>query len=236
MSSSFSRTRLAAVVLPALILPFFGCLLYYGPLLGTPSGTIAYTITKIFTVAWPLVATAYLLGGLRLKERIGRFRDHFGSLSFGLTTGLVIAALGVLAFFFTPIGAAARAESDQLREAIEKFGVMEHYWLFAIFIAVVHSLIEEIYWRWFVFGGLRKLVPLPAAHGIAALGFTAHHVLVLHQFFPSGLAWLLSSMVAVGGLIWTWSYQRQRSLAGIWLSHGLVDLGIMILGWLILKG
>ena len=102
-----------------------------------------------------------------------------------------------------------------------------------MFYSLFHSLLEEYYWRWFVFRQLRRLVPLWPAIVVSALGFMGHHVIVLSEFFKEApwLAWLFSSAVAVGGVFWAWLYERTGSLFGPWLSHLLIDAGIFWVGY-----
>lgn len=102
-----------------------------------------------------------------------------------------------------------------------------------VFYSLFHSLLEEYYWRWFVFDQLKRLVPLPAAILVSAIGFMAHHVIVVASFFgmSSPITWLLSLAVAVGGVFWAWLYHRSESLIGPWLGHILVDAAIFIIGY-----
>jgi membrane protease YdiL (CAAX protease family) len=111
------------------------------------------------------------------------------------------------------------------------------YGLFALFLAVPHSFLEEYYWRWFVFGQLRRVTPTLAAMVISSLGFMAHHVIVIHQFLQQGwpITLFFSLCVALGGFLWAWLYVRSRSLYGPWVSHLLVDFGIMYIGYNLVK-
>jgi membrane protease YdiL (CAAX protease family) len=107
------------------------------------------------------------------------------------------------------------------------------YVLLAAFYSLFHSLLEEYYWRWFVFRQLKRLSPLWVAIVISALGFTAHHVIVLHVFFKDAplLVALLSVAVGVGGCFWARLYARTGSLLAPWLSHLLIDAGIFLVGY-----
>ena len=111
------------------------------------------------------------------------------------------------------------------------------YALMGVFYAAVHSLMEEYYWRWFVFAQLRRMTTLGPAIVISSLGFMAHHVLVLSVYFGWGtfLSLFFSLSVAVGGVAWSWLFHRSRSLFGPWLSHALVDAGIFLVGFEIVK-
>jgi membrane protease YdiL (CAAX protease family) len=126
-----------------------------------------------------------------------------------------------------------------IHEKVAGFGI-DSVWKYAVlaaFYSLFHSLLEEYYWRWFVFRQLRRLVPAWPAIVISALGFMGHHVVVLNEFFKDTpwLVWLLSSAVAVGGLFWAWLYERTNSLFGPWLSHLLLDAGIFWIGYDLLR-
>jgi membrane protease YdiL (CAAX protease family) len=132
------------------------------------------------------------------------------------------------------------AAADKIRSKIAGFGLdsAAQYAGLAAFYALIHSGLEEYYWRWFVFGQLRRLVPVWAAILVSAVGFMAHHVIVLGAYF-GGLSWitlLISSAVAIGGAFWAWLYERSNSLVGPWLSHAIVDAGIFALGYELIRG
>ena len=100
------------------------------------------------------------------------------------------------------------------------------------FYAVVHSFLEEYYFRWFVFGRLRELLRFAPAAIVSGLAFMAHHVIVLYVFLgPSLHTAFLSLCIAAGGFIWAWQYERSRSLLGPWISHMIVDTGIFLVGY-----
>lgn len=108
------------------------------------------------------------------------------------------------------------------------------YVALAVFYALVHSLLEEYYWRWFVFGQLHTLVAPTLAIVLSSLAFTAHHVILLYVYLPG---YVLTAVVpfalgiAVGGAFWAWLYQKTGTLLGPWLSHLLVNAAIFIVGW-----
>ena len=58
-------------------------------------------------------------------------------------------------------------------------GTPARYVALAAFLAVAHSLLEEYYWRWFVYGRLRRYVPMAVAMAVSGLAFMGHHVIVL---------------------------------------------------------
>ncbi len=107
----------------------------------------------------------------------------------------------------------------------------------AVFYALVHSFLEEYYWRWFLFGQLRRLMPVPAAVVLSSLAFTIHHVIVLAAYFGwrSPATAVFSLAVAVAGVVWAWIYHRSGSLLGPWLSHALADAALFTIGHSLLR-
>ena len=103
------------------------------------------------------------------------------------------------------------------------------YVVLAVFYSLFHSLLEEYYWRWFVFRQLRRLDAAVAGDrrlGARRSWAPRHRAARVLSKTRRGSAWLLSSAVAIGGAFWAWLYDRTGSLFGPWLSHLLIDAGI----------
>ncbi len=175
----------------------------------------------------------------------GRFprpgRPRFAGLLPGLAFGLAVAALIFGLYFGLLRDAPLLAEAPaRVRQKVQEFGITSaaSYALFSGFICLAHSLLEEYYWRWFVFGQLRRLLALAPALLLSALAFMSHHVLVLHAFFPGQFLSAvvpLSLAIAAGGVVWAWLYERSGSVWSPWLSHLLVDAAIFAIGWAMLR-
>ena len=185
--------------------------------------------------AFPLVWVARVL-----RERFTWQRPNSAGLVLGLGFGLAVTIFGWLLYAgWLRESAWFAAATEPIQAKIADFG-LDSAWKFialGAFYSAVHSLLEEYYWRWFVFGQLRKLLALWPAIAVSAVGFTAHHVLVLSTYFGwwSAPTLLLSVAVAVGGVFWAWLYARTDSLYGPWLSHAVVDAGIFFVGYQMLS-
>jgi len=154
----------------------------------------------------------------------------------GVVFALAVVAIGVLLYVGVLRDSSLMTPAaEQIRGKLADMGAASPlgYLGLSVFLAGIHSLLEEGYWRWFVYGGLRQRMPVPLANGISSLGFMAHHFLVLAAFFPGQWTWIavFSLAVAVGGAAWAWLYQRTGSLVGPWLSHLIVDAGILAIGY-----
>jgi membrane protease YdiL (CAAX protease family) len=207
-----------------------GAFFYFGAGQGAGTAALLYGGTKLFTVVWPLVAVAFIY-----RERLDILRPDLrrwtAALPAGLASGLLLGGIIVVLWLLSPLGDAAQAAAPRVREKVADLGLLDVYVPFSIFLALLHSFIEEFYWRWFVYGGLRRLLPVATAQILAGLAFSAHHLVILGAYFPLWLALLGTAGVAAGGVFWCRLYERQGSLAGAWISHVLVDVAILAIGY-----
>lgn len=224
------RTALRwALLAPALVVPFTLSFFYFVFFPGTAFGNAFYTAHKIFLVAWPLLAVLLVLREPMIDR--SRPKRHLASMAPGIGFALLVVGLLFLLIHASPLGGVFAANEGKIAARIHDLGVAEHFILFALFLSLIHSAMEEFYWRWFAFGQAKRLMPKGAAHLVAAAGFASHHIVVLSQFFPLGWALALGACVGIGGAFWSWQADRYNSLLGPWLSHLIVDLGLMWLGW-----
>src|SRR5262249_50425418 len=146
------------VLLFAMVLPTAITLLHIVVLSGGGPGNVlqqlAYIGGTVLQFGLPVVTVRDLEGRW---PNLGRPSGK--GIEFGLQFGLAVAA-GMLALYFgllrgTPLFTRTAA---QLSIKLTEFGIAQPlgFALFAVFLMVVHSLLEEYYWRWFVFGRLRR--------------------------------------------------------------------------------
>jgi membrane protease YdiL (CAAX protease family) len=164
-------------------------------------------------------------------------RPNARSLKPALIFALVVAAVMLGGYFGGLRGSSflkntpARLQQKLHEVSMDTPG---RYALLALFLVAAHSLLEEYYWRWFVFGGLRQFLSLVPAMALSSLAFMAHHVVVLYVYLP-GKLWSavlpFALAIAVGGAVWAWLYDRGGSLVAPWLSHLLIDAAIFVIGW-----
>lgn len=124
-------------------------------------------------------------------------------------------------------------DGQQLAAAARK-NQLDDTWkfiFFSFYLITINSLLEEYVWRWFVFRKCETLLPGWLAVLASAGFFTIHHVIALRAQMPWSGTLICSSGVFVGGAVWSWCYLRYRSVWPGYLSHAIVDLAILYLGW-----
>ena len=202
--------------------------LFYAVIIDNPLvARVAYFGLKFFVNTVPLIWFFYF------DCRKLRFPPFRLSACFpGLLSGILIA--GSLVFLYEFV-LAEYVKIDGLYKKASVYGFRNHFFLFAVFLCVVNSGMEEYYWRWFIFGKFRQLVSIPLAAVLSSVSFTLHHIVVLFVYIPDlAMVALFNLGVFTGGLIWAGLYQRFSSFWAIWLSHLIVDVGIMMIVYKIL--
>ena len=218
------KRRDTAVAPVALIMPTLFVLCYFVFFPDPPLSRVFYGLSRAFFILLPLLWVM-----VADKQPFPRPRFKTDGMRAGIISGLVIgiAAISLYANVFQDILPLAKVH--------EKAGQLGFggavFPLFALFIIIANSTIEEYYWRWFGFSKLRVVMrPWPAILA-SALGFAAHHVVILAIFFgwPCGLFFGFS--VGVGGGLWCWLYKRYDSIWPGWVSHAIIDAAVMLIAF-----
>jgi len=221
------------IILVAIVYPTALTFLYFDLLANAPTGVQqgVYALGKVLQFGLPAVWTASVL-----KEKIKLRRPSITDFVWGIASGVIIlvATLLVVRLWLLPGGYLAAAV-DGIHAKIKGMGVdsPSRYIALSTFYALGHSGLEEYYWRWFVFGSLKRRTSLGAAILWSSVGFMAHHVLIVAGFFgwSSPLTYALPLFVAIGGAGWAWLYHHTGSLYGPWISHLFVDAAIFFIGF-----
>ncbi|MEM9481458.1 MAG: CPBP family intramembrane glutamic endopeptidase [Verrucomicrobiota bacterium] len=233
LSDKVHKTRLWIALVPALVVPSLGALIYFVWWSGTPMGQAAMVVTKVFGLIWPIVATLCILRRPVWTRKKINWPVTFG---IGIGSGVLIGALMLALTHWTPLGEFIFEAAPMIQQKVVDLGFANNFLLLALLISFFNSAMEEYYWRWFTYGRLREVLKSRFwPHVFAALGFTAHHVIVTLQFFPLPFVVFLCSGIFVGGLIWSWLYERQGHLWGAWISHILADLAIFFIAWQVIS-
>ena len=238
MNEESRRRQTLFAVIFAIVFPTLVTWIYFILLQGN-SAVIGGTL-KAIQFAFPACWVFFWMK-MSLREA-GLPQPQDDAVAWSMKTSVIVAIGMGIAILITTVGyysfAIAGNEISSLAaevgSRVDKLSMEDplEFAALSVFYALVHSFLEEYYFRWFVFGRLRQLTSFLPAAIISALAFMAHHVIVLSVFFGHSFhTYFLSLSVAVGGILWAWLYERSRSVIGPWISHLFVDAGIFLVGY-----
>src|SRR5437588_4505735 len=193
---------------------------------------LTYAASKVGQFGFPL-GWLFFIEHRRPAMSWPTARDLGLGLGFGALVALIIF---ILHFGFLRAGPFLASTPEMVFARIKLFHAETpiRYALLSIFIAGAHSLMEEYYWRWFVFGQLKCVVTIMAAAALSSLAFMAHHVIILWVYFSGDFfaaALPFAVCVATGGCVWAWLYERTGRLYASWLGHLLAGVGMLVVGY-----
>lgn len=210
------------------------CLLAPAPSIGVLVG-LTFNEGTLGTALW--VAAKFWLFGLPLfwhllvdKRPLSWPRLTWDGVWVGAALG-VLMSLIILGLFVW----AGRNAMDPalLRQKILPLGLTDPstYLAMSAYIVFVNSGLEEYVYRWFVFRKFESLVGgRLAVFGSAAI-FVIHHAIILSAYSPVWLVVSGSCGVFVGGAVWSWLFLKYQSIWPPYLSHAIVDVALMGIGY-----
>lgn len=103
-------------------------------------------------------------------------------------------------------------------------------------LLLANPILEEVYWRGYMFNRLRQKGTAFSAIGLTALFYTLYHLLSIIPIFAAGYSFAAVIPVLIAGLFWGFIRERTGSISATMIGHVLADLGIMCVYWFIIRG
>ncbi|MCU9613777.1 CPBP family intramembrane metalloprotease [Caldibacillus lycopersici] len=107
----------------------------------------------------------------------------------------------------------------------------EIFLFIAIYITLGNSLLEEFYFRGFIFFNLYKTDHKLLAYLFSSLLFSVYHVAIFAVWFNIWLILLAMLGLFLVGLVFSWLNTKSNNFLNSWLLHILADLGVMLIGF-----
>ena len=116
----------------------------------------------------------------------------------------------------------------------ENVGVTGENFLFvAIYISLVNSLLEEFFFRGFLFLGLLDGAPRWLAYSFSAILFALYHIAMMFGWGSPVLILLILAALFAGGLIFNLLNEKSHSIYPSWLVHLCANLAINTIGFIL---
>ncbi len=157
---------------------------------------------------------------LRLKDK----KSFYQSLLLGVCVyGLI---MGVY-FLIGPYINLNLIKSELLKELGVSRG---NFLLVALYISFVNSLLEEFFFRGFLFLGLLEKTTRKRAYILSSLLFAIYHIAVLDSWFNPYLFILAMTGLFTGGLIFNYLNEKNKSILNSWIVHMMANFAINHIG------
>jgi len=144
----------------------------------------------------------------------------------GLAFG-VLLLIGGTAGIWLLLQAGGRAV--QIRGVLEAWGLADRWiWWFSLYLTVVNSLLEELFWRGFVLQRLARSLARSVAVLLTSFFYSLYHLVVSTVLFGYQWGCFITLLIFAVGGVWGWMKERFPSVYPTWISHMLADLGLVI--------
>lgn len=100
-----------------------------------------------------------------------------------------------------------------------------------LYIIIFNSILEEYFWRSFIFAELHKTIRPSLAYIISAVAFSFHHVVFFYSWFTPIFFILITVGLITYALIMNFIWNKYRELFSCWLPHAMVDIVQVFIAW-----
>lgn len=167
------------------------------------------------------------------KQTISEFLRYIGfvntrkSLLPGLLVGVVF--LVTICLFFM-VFSRQLIDTSSMTDTLNKWNLDSgNLFVFLFMMIAGNSVLEEIYWRGYLFSGLKKLTGPKNTVVLTALFYTLHHLITTMSLFSVAHGLLLSGAIFLVGVFWACLRIKYDSIIPTVISHLFTDLGLMMI-------
>lgn len=101
----------------------------------------------------------------------------------------------------------------------------------AIYISFINSMLEELFFRGFVFLTLNKTSSKPYSYILSALAFSVYHVSILENWFNIILYITFIAGLFAVGLFFNYLNEKNNNIYNSWIVHMCANLSINTIGF-----
>lgn len=108
----------------------------------------------------------------------------------------------------------------------------DNFVLVALYISFFNSLLEEFFFRGFIFLSLLKTKGRLKAYVISALAFAIYHVAIMASWFNIIIFFLALLGLFIGALIFNYLNEKNKNIYNSWLVHMFANFAINTVGFI----
>lgn len=103
----------------------------------------------------------------------------------------------------------------------------------SIYISLINSLIEEFFFRGFIFLSLIKINTKRFAYIFSSLIFAIYHIFIMKGWFGVEIYSIILIGLFVGGLIFNYINEKNKNIFPSWIVHMFANFSINTIGFIL---
>ncbi len=143
----------------------------------------------------------------------------------GLAAGLVCAALVLVTGYCF---AERLINGEKIAGLLSSWGLSaSKHPAFLMYFIVFNSLVEELFWRGYLWHEYSKLYRPLSASLLISFFFIQYHILTVSLLFPPGAVLLFIPLIFAASLGWCYLRHKLGNVYAVVVSHLLADAGVI---------
>lgn len=175
----------------------------------------------------PLIYIAYD-NNISLKDifKVRHKKKLFASILLGLLVYIIILGAYLILKKFIDLDSIKNILAENLK--VDK----SNFVFVALYISFINSLLEEFFFRGFLFLNLYKLISSKFAYIISALAFAVYHVAIMGSWFSPLIFVLAMTGLFVGGMIFNYLNESSSNIYSSWIFRMMANFAINTVGFI----
>jgi len=159
---------------------------------------------------------------------------HFPKKGFGIALGLGVSVYCLIVGGYWLLSGVF--DFSRIAGALsENAGVdAGNFLMVSLYVSLANSLLEEFFFRGFVFRNLKQSVSRKFAYGFSAVLFALYHAAMLIGWFSPLLYLLVMTGLVAGGLLFNFLNEKLDTIYVSWLVHMFANFAINTIGFMLL--
>ena len=192
---------------------------------------------KLFVhFAVPILFTTLLMGLSVRHAILAPFTWEKTTLKSVFLTGTFVGLLAMTSIFGGHVIFSQLIDSTAIIGNLSDLGIDKKLFPFvALWIITINPLMEEFFWRGFVYHRGTQLVTSERAKNIILVGsgvvFALHHTIIIQEWFNWWQFLVSTIFLACAGVVFNLMYKRSGSIIPSLIAHFMADLAIVVVGF-----
>lgn len=167
-----------------------------------------------------------------LYDKNIKIGDNFKIISKGLMHSLILGLgvyLGILVAYFALKDFINLSNIIEMLDKSASVDKNNFLWI-ALYISFINSLLEEFFFRGFIFLNLKRMSGRKFAYILSAFVFSAYHVAIMGSWFSPIIFIIAMLGLFVGALIFNYLNEKGGNIYNSWIVHMMANLSINTVG------